>query len=384
VPIYNSFSILAPHLNGVSYSLGHGNGASLVVGLREPVDGGALKVLGDALGSVLRVGLILMPAVLDSPLGVLVGSLDVILGEGSDDDVGPLAGLRGGHLEGKTSLVGDLKSLLNIVEEDFVSVIRLAEDESVLGTNTEALGLAAATIGKSAEEALTEDVIPELLRGIIPNPFLETAASVTLAVEDKRGALVLLRLSVMHVEANLLLHGGSSRLGATGGPSVVIIGGTVALLNLELETNVGVKRDGLATERSLGVGVTPSVVSGAGNGSLGTLLELGHSKVPALEDLGLTDVEDLGEALALRLRVRDHSVIHEIGSPVDGGPIAGSAGSTGTGGLNVDTNSSKILGRRVVGVVLAVRAENVGGGALSHSAADAEERSLSKGNLHLI
>lgn len=378
VPTYNSFSILAPHLNGFPCSLGHGDGASLVIVRGQPVDGRADEVLGDALGSVLRVGLVLMPAVLDSPLGELVRSLDVVLGEGSDDDVGPLAGLRGSHLEGKASLVGDLKSLLLIVEEDLVGVRGLAEDKSVLITNGEALGPRSAAIGLSAEEVLAEHVPPELLVCVIPDPLLEAAAAVRFAVEDERGALVLLRLSVVHVKADLLLHGGSSRLSATLSPLGVVLRGSVALDNLELESHIGVERDGLTTERSLSVGVTPSVVSGAGDGSLGALLELGHSKIPALEDLRLANVEDLGEALALGVRVGDHSVIHKVSSPVDSGPVAGSAGRTGTSGLDADANSSEILRRRVVGIVVTVGAENIGGGALSHSAGNAEKGSLSK------
>lgn len=383
VPNHNSFSILMPLLNGVPRSLLHGDGTSLVVVLRKPVDQTTLKILGDALGSVLRVGLILMPAVLNSPLGKLVGSLDVVLGEGSDDDVGPLAGLGGSHLEGKASLVGDLKSLLLIVEEDLVGLVRGNELESVLLTNAEALGSGTATVGKRAEEAIAEDVVPELLVLVIPDPFLETA-TVFVAVKDERGALVLLRLSVVHVEANLRLHGGSSRLIATLGPGGMLIRGSVALFNAELESNIRVERDGLATEGSLSIGVTPNVVSGADDGSLGTLLELGHGKVPALEDLGLTDVEDLGEALALRLGVRDHSVIHEVGSPVDSGPVAGLARVTSTRSRDADANSSEVLGRRVVGVVFTVGAENIGGSALSHGAGGANKSSLSKGKLHLF
>jgi len=189
---------------------------------------------------------------------------------------------------------------------------------------------------------------------------------------------------MMHVEADLLLHGGSSRLIATLNPLGVVLGGSVALDNFELEPNVRVERDGLATEGSLSVSVTPSVVSGAGDGSLGALLELGHSKVPALEDLGLTDVEDLGEALALRLGVRDHSVIHKVGLPVDGGPVTRLARIALTSLIDVDANSSEVLRRRVVGVVIAVGAENIGGSALSHGAGNAKERSLSKGKLHLF
>lgn len=123
----------------------------------------ASEVLGNALGSVLRVGLVLMPAVLNSPLGELVASRDVVLGEGSDDDIGPLTGLRGGHLEGESSLVGNLEGLLLIVEENFVGILGLNELQLVLSTNTEALRSLVAAIRESAEKVSTIDVPPELL-----------------------------------------------------------------------------------------------------------------------------------------------------------------------------------------------------------------------------
>ena len=94
--IHNSFSILEPHLNGGHCSrISHGDGASLVPEIREQVVVfQQMVVLRNTLGSVLRVGLIFVVAVLDSPLGVLVTAGNVVLGERIGNDIGPLASLR--------------------------------------------------------------------------------------------------------------------------------------------------------------------------------------------------------------------------------------------------------------------------------------------------
>lgn len=180
MPTTTSFSILVPLLNGFHCSLGHGFGAGLVPKLGEPVLFVDVQILGNALGSVLRVRLVLVEAVFDSPLGIFVTAGDVVLGEGRDGDVGPLAGLRSSHLEGESGLVCNLKGLLSIVEENLVTQIRVLKLESVVSTDTDGTWCLVATIRESKEFALGP---PELLVGIIPNPFLE-ATAILLAVED--------------------------------------------------------------------------------------------------------------------------------------------------------------------------------------------------------
>jgi hypothetical protein len=88
------------------------------------------------------------------------------------------------------------------------------------------------------------------------------------------------------------LHSGELGLLATSSPGKTIRD-SVAILNGDIEVNIRVQRDGLTSERRLSIGITPSVVSWAGDSGLGSLFELLESKIPALENFTSAKVENL-------------------------------------------------------------------------------------------
>jgi hypothetical protein len=61
-------------------------------------------------------------------------------------------------------------------------------------------------------------------------------------------------------------------------------------------------------------------------------------KIPALENFTSTKVEDLRLTLGLGVRVRNESVIHQSGSPVNSGPVSSFAVVTRTGFTDIDTD----------------------------------------------
>ena len=207
-------------------------------------------------------------------------------------------------------------------------------------------------------------LIPEeLLVLIINNELLKTAA-IGLTVQNERSRLVI-RFGVVQVEAVVRLHGGEFRLSTTGSPGQAI-GNSVAILNVEIEVDIRVKRDGLTSERRLSESITPSVVSRASNSGLSSLLELLNGKIPAFEYFTSTKVENFREALTLSLGVRNESVVHQSGSPRDSSPVSSFAVVTRTGFTDINTNVREILGRAIVLVVISIGSINIRTGTNSY------------------
>jgi hypothetical protein len=110
----------------------------------------------------------------------------------------------------------------------------------------------------------------------------------------------------------------------------------------------------------LGEGIAPSVVSWASDSSLGSLLKLLDSKIPALENFASTEVEYLRETLSLSMRVRYESVVHQSGSPVNSSPISSFAVITRTGGTDINTNVREIFRGAVILIVGTIRTIYIG------------------------
>jgi hypothetical protein len=99
-----------------------------------------------------------------------------------------------------------------------------------------------------------------------------------------------LRLFIVEVEAVVWLHGGELGLFASGGPCERI-GDSVAILNINIKVDIGVKRDWLTSKRRLGESITPSVVSRTSESSLRSFLELRNGEIPTFENFTSTKVE---------------------------------------------------------------------------------------------
>jgi len=100
-------------------------------------------------------------------------------------------------------------------------------------------------------------------------------------------------------------------------------------------------------------------VSRASESSLGSLLQLLEGKIPALENFTSTKVEDLGEALSLGMRVRDESIVHQSGSPVNSSPVSSLAIIARASLTDVDSDVGKVLGRAIVFIVLSIRSIDI-------------------------
>lgn len=102
-------------------------------------------------------------------------------------------------------------------------------------------------------------------------------------------------------------------------------------------------------------------MSRASESSLGSLLKLLEGKIPALENFASAEVEYLRETLSLSMRVRNESVVHQSGSPVNSSPISSFAVITRTGGTDINTNVREIFRGAVILIVGTIRTINIGG-----------------------
>jgi hypothetical protein len=109
----------------------------------------------------------------------------------------------------------------------------------------------------------------------------------------------------------------------------------------------------------LSEGITPSIVSRASKSSLGSLLQLLEGKIPALKNFTSTKVEYLRETLSFSMRVRDESIVHQSGSPVNSSPVSSLAIIARTSFTNVDTNIRKVLRGAVVLIVRSIRSVDI-------------------------
>lgn len=244
-----------------------------------------------SLDTVLRVGLMLVVAVLDMPFSVLLViqfSIDVSNNRGSGN-ISPFLNvtLSGNLVELGASL--DLEGAVSHLVEETRRVGDISTNELIISAKGEVLFASINTSGVVVN--MLRALIPEeLLVLVINNKFLKTAAGL-FTVQNKRGGLMS-RLLVVQVEAVVRLHGSELGLLATSSPGKTVRD-SVAIFDVDIEVNIRVQWDRLTSERRLSEGITPSVVSWAGKSSLGSLLELLEGKIPALEDFTSAKVENL-------------------------------------------------------------------------------------------
>jgi len=138
--------------------------------------------------------------------------------------------------------------------------------------------------------------------------------------------------------------------------------GSVALNNINLEINIGSKRDWLSTKWGLGIGISPNLEGWAIEMSVVTLMELGNGIVEALEGLVGTKSENLWETTWFSSGIRDESSILESGLVMDGGPVSSSAVSLASELGDVNSDSRHIVVSGHVLVVLSIESIDIWGG----------------------
>lgn len=196
----------------------------------------------------------------------------------------------------------------------------------------------------------------------IMNPFIKVAwdswevveswlvdSVLVLASEDQWSTLLLSGLGV-DVHASSWLH-------SSGDWLLFIFSefwNSIALNNFDVEVNIRVEWDWLATNWSPGESTTIGIVGWAVKMCLVTLMELSDSKIPAVEHFSSTEREGLWSTSWLLVGVGDLSAILKSTDPVDGNPVAWLAFWSGTFLGDINTDSGQVVGGGVVLVVLTI------------------------------
>mmetsp|Transcript_18392 Transcript_18392/g.31444 ORF Transcript_18392/g.31444 Transcript_18392/m.31444 type:complete len:272 (-) Transcript_18392:64-879(-) len=204
-----------------------------------------------------------------------------------------------------------------------------------------------AEVGEVGE---TEDLVDVLVGGGL-------GVKVESGVALEGGGVGLLPVSL---EQSLGLGGGNLVSNSPGGNVLLLLGVSGAVDDLELEVDIGVEGNGLSSEGGKGVGSSPHVVRGAGELDVVSLVELGENKVPAGEDLVLSDGKGLASSESLRVGVSHDSSIGEGSLPLDNSPVSLGAGGSTSVLDHVDSNSREVVVGVIVSIVDSVGAIDVG------------------------
>lgn len=206
-----------------------------------------------------------------------------------------------------------------------------------------------------------------LLMLVVLDPFIEVAwdswevveswlvdSVLIFAGDDQWGSLLLGSLGV-DVHASAWLHGRGHWLCFV----LSEVWHSVAFNNLDIEVEIGVEWDWLATNWSPGEGTTIGIVGWAIKMSLGTLMELSDSKIPASEDFVGTEGEGLWLTSWLLVGVSDDSTILKGTLPVDGNPVTWLTLWSSSWLLDVNTNSGQVIRCGIVLIVLTIWTINI-------------------------
>ena len=144
-------------------------------------------------------------------------------------------------------------------------------------------------------------IVVELLMLVLLNPLVKVAwnsrevvkswrvdSVLILAGDDQWGSFLLSGLGV-EVHASTWLHGGSHRLFLVSSE----VWNSVALNNFDIKFHIGVEWNRFSADWSPSEGTTVGEVGWAVKMSLVTLMELSHSKVPAVEHFSVAKGESL-------------------------------------------------------------------------------------------
>lgn len=204
--------------------------------------------------------------------------------------------------------------------------------------------------------------VVELLMHVLLDPFIEVAwdcwevveswlvNSVLILAGDNQWSTLLFGGLGVDVHASSWLHSGGHWLFLVLGE----LWNSVALNNLDVEVNIGVKWDWLTTNWSPGESTAIGIVGWTVKMSLSTLMELSNGEVPAVEHFSSTEGEGLWSASWLLMRVSDDSTILKSSNPVNGNPVAWLALWSGTWLGNINTDSGQVVRGGIVLVVITI------------------------------
>ena len=308
-------------------------------------------------------------AVLESEVSVDVFKWSVILvGVLIDQNFGPLDGVLDVWELGSPFLLvleshGDaiIPPLSVLTGEGWMVLVTMSESRPVAKSESTELDAKLPLVSVVLDELGLFDVV-ELLMLVLLDPFIEVAwyswevveswlvdSVLIFAGNDQWSTLLLSGLRV-DVHASTWLHSGGHWLLLVFGE----LWNSVAFDNLDIEINIGVEWDWLTTNWSPGEGTTVGIVRWAIKMSLGTLMELSESKIPAVEDFSSTEGEGLWPASWFLTRISDNSTILKSTDPVDGNPVAWLALWSGTWFKDINTNSGEVIGSSIVLVVVTI------------------------------
>lgn len=309
-----------------------------------------------------------LPAVFDSEMSVDVLKRSVVLvGVLIDQNFGPLGGVLGVWELG-TPLLNVLESLGGAIIPP--GGVRRGEGWVSVSSNVGGPVAKSESAELDAKLPLVSEVLDDsrllnvviLLMLVLLDPFIEVAwhswevveswlvdSVLILAGDNQWGTLFLSGFGV-EVHASAWLHSSGHWLFFELGE----IWDSVALNNLDVEINIGVEWDWLATNWGPGEGTTVDIVRWAVKMSLGTLVELSDSKIPTVEDLSSTEGEGLWSASWLLVRVSDDSAVLKSSNPMNGNPVTWLALWSGTWLSDINTNSRQVVGSGIVLVVLTI------------------------------
>jgi hypothetical protein len=309
-----------------------------------------------------------LPAVLDSEMSVDVLKWSVVLvGVLIDQNLSPLDGVLGVWELGTPILLvlesssGAIIPPLGMLRGEGWMSVSINVGGPVAKSKSAELDAKLPFVSEILDDSSVLNVVI-LLMLVLLDPFIKVAwhswevveswlvdSILILAGDDQWGTLLLGGIGV-EVHASAWLH-------SSGNWLLLVFGelwNSVAFNNLDVEVNIGVEWDWLATNWSPGEGTTVDKVGWAVKMSLGTLMELSESKIPTVEDFSSTEREGLWSASWLLVGVSDDSAILKSSNPVNGNPVTWLALWSGTWLSDINTNSRQVIGSSIVLVVLTI------------------------------
>ena len=140
--------------------------------------------------------------------------------------------------------------------------------------------------------------------------------------------------------------------------------GSTTFKNLDLEVNVGVKWDWFTSNWWPGESVTISEIWWAVKSGNISLVELGKSKIPALENLVISKSESLWSLVTLHLGVSHSSSILESSNPVNSDPVTDCALWSRSLLIEINSYSWHVIVWADVLIIITIWTENIWGSLL--------------------
>ena len=161
----------------------------------------------------------------------------------------------------------------------------------------------------------------------------------------------------MEIHALIWLHGGSHWLWGL----LHEFWSSSTFKHFNFKINIWMKWNWFSSNWWPGESISVSEVRWAVEGGNVTLMELGQGKIPAFEDLVVTEGESLWSLVSFHLGVGNNSSILKSSDPVDGNPVSGGALWAGSFLIEVNSNSWHVIIWADVLVIITIWTKNIRG-----------------------